>query len=173
MITMGIKQFQGTFFDRAKVQNAADRAAVRNLSRAGAFVRTRARSLLRYRDKPSAEGKPPSIHKTMVREKKVRSGLNAGDYSKQAVSPLREFLFFGYDSSTRSEVVGPAKINQTGSDTVLSALEYGGTSRVIRGRKRREKRWVMATIKAHPTMQPALAAEVPRLAPLWANSIAA
>jgi hypothetical protein len=50
------------FFDRKAVIDAAGRPQAANLSKAGAFVRTAARSSLRRRKAVSAAGSPPSVH---------------------------------------------------------------------------------------------------------------
>lgn len=129
------------FFDKKKVLLAVGKARVQALSKAGAFVRTRARSSIRKRKKVSAPGKPPSSHK----------GL------------LKQFLFFAYDEGSKSVVIGPARIR---NNRAPEALEYGGTATVFSHGKR-----VPARIRARPFMHPALAAEAPNFAGLWANSV--
>src|SRR5262245_52774098 len=94
------------FFDRKAVMNALDRGARRALSRAGAFIRTAARSSIRSRRTSSKPGAPPHSH----------TGL------------LKRFLFFSYDSAQRSVVVGPAKLNRgSGAPKVL---EHGGRATI-------------------------------------------
>jgi len=135
------------FFDRKKVIRAADRANRRNLSKAGAFVRTTAKHSIRKRRAASAPGSPPSSH----------TGL------------LRRFIFFGYERSRQTVVVGPMRLNQK-AGTAPAALEHGGTSLVVEGtRRRRRKRRVR--IRARPYMGPALAKEAPKFPKLWKNSI--
>jgi len=136
-----------TFFDRRKVIRAADRANRRNLSKAGAFIRTAARHSIRKRKGASPPGSPPSSH----------TGL------------LRRFIFFGYERSRQTVVVGPMRLNQK-AGAAPAALEHGGTSVVVEGtRRRRRKRPVR--IRARPYMGPALAKEAPKFPKLWANSI--
>ncbi len=49
------------FFDSDRVKRAAGAAARRNLSKAGAFVRTAARSSIRKRKAISAPGQPSNV----------------------------------------------------------------------------------------------------------------
>ena len=136
-----------TFFDRKAVRSAVNRTTRRVLSRFGAFVRRGAKSSIRKRKRTSAPGEPPSSH----------TGL------------LRRFIFFGYDRSRRSVVIGPQRLNQKIGDAPR-ALEHGGTSTVIEWlRGKRKKRHVK--IKARPYMGPAFEQENPKLAAMWAGSI--
>lgn len=146
-MTPKFKAFKGMFFDRAKVINAVDQATRKVLSKFGAFVRTAAKSSIRTRKKAvSAPGQPP--------------------FSKTGL--LKKFLFFGFDPSTRSVVIGPAKLN-TGSDAP-EVLEHGGSTTVFsrRNGKRITKR---VRIERRPYMQPALEKEKSKLGPLWLNSV--
>ena len=90
------------FFDRDAVLKRLDRSEARLLSRAGAFVRTRARRSIRKRKRISAPGKPPSSH--------------TGFYKKS--------ILFGYDKKKRSVVIGPSA--NFGGSKVPSLLEFGG-----------------------------------------------
>jgi hypothetical protein len=146
MIRMVTKQM---FFDRKAVTSRLDRATRKVLSRFGAFVRTSARHSIRKRKRVSAPGEPPSSH----------TGL------------LRRFIFFGYDRDRRSVVIGPQRLNQKVGDAP-HALEYGGTSTVVEGlRRRRRKRRIK--IAARPYMGPAFEREKPKLPAMWANSVKA
>lgn len=102
MITLqkDVKRF---FFDRKAVVDAMGRATVRALSKAGAFVRTRAKSSMWRRKAVSSPGQPPSAH----------TGL------------LRDRLFFAYDPANRTVVVGPERIGSAGPPGLL---EFGGSS---------------------------------------------
>lgn len=101
------------FFDRPAVQNAIDKETRRAISKSLAYVRTRQRSLLRRRKKPSAPGSPPSVH------------------SRDPVATLKKILF-AYNAATKSGVVGPIKLNQRqrlragGVATVSQLMEFGG-----------------------------------------------
>ena len=138
---------KGMFFDRAKVCRRVDTATRRVLSRFGAFVRRGAKSSIRTRKRASAPGQPPSSH----------TGL------------LRRFIFFGYDPTRQSVVIGPQRLSQKTTDAP-HALEYGGTSTVIEGlRRRRRKRRVR--IAARPYMGPAFEQERPKLPAMWRDSV--
>ena len=153
---------KGNFFDRQKVENAVERASMQALSRAGAFIRTAARSSLKYGRKPSPPGYPPTVHKTLARVKTSRKG----ERKTQSVSPLRDFLFFSYDRSSRSVVVGPVLLNGVGGSKTLSALEYGGSSVIANNGKQ-----VTVTIRPRPFMRPALASALRDLADKWRGQV--
>lgn len=146
-MTPKFKAFKGMFFDRAKVINAVDQATRKVLSKFGAFVRTAAKSSIRTRKKAvSAPGQPP--------------------FSKTGL--LKKFLFFGFDPSTRSVVIGPAKLNS--GTNAPEVLEYGGTTTItdrVKGKKIQRR----VRIEARPYMGPAYVKEKPKLSPLWANSV--
>lgn len=135
------------FFDTDRVKRAAGAAARRNLSKAGAFVRTAARSSIRKRKAVSVPDQPPSSH----------TGL------------LRKFIFFGYDAARKTIVVGPMRLNQK-VGAAPEALEHGGTSTVVIGRRgKRRKRGIR--VKPRPYMGPAMQKEAPKFAGLWSNSV--
>lgn len=156
MITLGFKAAKSGFFDRDKVIAKLSRDARKALSKLGAFVRRRAQTSLRYRQGVSSPGSPPSAHRTVLRANAKR--LTG---KPQLVSPLREFLFFSYDDSSRSVVIGPARLNGKVGDAPRS-LEYGGTSVVMASGKTRS-----VGIKARPFMRPALAVELPNVPRVW------
>lgn len=149
------------FFDSAAVLKAVAVAERRVLSRFGAFVRTRARTSLKY---PSAKaaaggppasrpGRPPLVHRTVLRRKANRK---TGAVTPTRVSPLREFLYFAFDPARRAVVVGPAKVGGV-SGKAPKTLEFGGHTP---GRFPKPQ-------AARPFMGPALAAERPRFAQLF------
>jgi len=147
VIDVGLQQAKRLFFDRPAVTRAVGRAERRILSKFGAFVRQTARNSIRTRRAPSSPGEPPSSH----------TGL------------LKRFIFFLYDRARHSVIVGPVRLNQKVGEAP-AALEFGGRSRVVAGRrKRRLLRTV--TIRPRPYMRPALARERPKLPALWADSV--
>lgn len=103
---MDISSATKFFFDREKVQNALDKGTARVLSKFGAFVRTRAQRSLRTRKQASAPGSPPSSHE----------------------GSLKKFLFFTYEPTAKTVVIGPV-LRRTvfGSKTVPQLMEEGGT----------------------------------------------
>lgn len=147
MIDLRIKQL---FFDRAKIVDALDRATRQALTRAGAFIRQRAKTSIRPRKGSAPPGQPPHAH----------TGL------------LRKFILFGYDRDARAVVVGPAKLNR--STEAPHVLEFGGRATVESYRSRRgrvEKVRRRVTIDARPYMGPALEKERTHISKLWANSV--
>lgn len=181
-----------SFFDSKKVVaevSAKDRKAQ---SKMGAFVRRRAKSLLRYRKKPSPPGSPPSVHRT---DSFTRTTVNrkTGEAKTRGTSPLKELLFFAYDASTKSTVIGPAIFRR--SPALIEALEKGGeitatrAVKTVRGRKassraqaesfrrkvqdgsivlpKQARERVTIRVAKRPTMAPALAAELSKFAELY------
>ena len=130
------------FFTSKKVIEATDAATRQVLSRFGAFVRQRARTSIRKRKAISEPGNPPSSH----------TGL------------LRNGIFFGYDITSRSVVVGPVPLRGR-RPVAPPALEYGGTSSTPGTFSR------TFNVRARPYMRPALRKELPGLPRLWKNSV--
>ena len=148
MLKMGIRMTQQSFFSTAKIQRALDRATRRALSKFGAYVRRSARSSIRKRKRSALPGKPPSSH----------SGL------------LRRFIYFAYDMSHESVVIGPVLlhgslrggISPKAGTTVPELLEYGGLA---------ESRGRPVHYSAHPYMGPAFEKEIPKFPSLWRDSV--
>ena len=163
-MNLTIQAAKNSFFDRQKVMDAVSKAERARLSKAGAFVRQRAKTSIRYRERPSSPGSPPSAHRSVGRVHK-KSGKVV--HKRQLVSPLREFMFFAYDRVTRSVVIGPALLNGTVTRQALHALEHGGPSVVM---ERQGKRRAVV-VRPRPFMRPALAAEMAKLPELFRNSV--
>ncbi len=127
------------FFDRAAVQDALSQGRHAALSKIGAFVRQRARSLTGRRSKnSSAPGQAPKRH--------------AGQ--------LHDLIFFASDNSFQSVVIGPVLfrpspnvISINGGKTVPEVLEFGGDEVLLDPRTRQKKR---VTYAARPFMGPSL-----------------
>lgn len=190
---LSVESFKGNFFDAEAVLKKMDRATARVMSRFGAFVRRRAQTSIRYRLKPAPPGQPPSAHKTVMRPKTNR---RTGVTRMQPSSPLRDLIFFAYSAESQTVIVGPAIFAgsharlQPTRGTIPETLERGG---VLRGEGRtlfmaqaagrnsagrfvsKGKRAVRLrgniSIAARPFMGPALEAELPKLAPMYANSL--
>ena len=147
LIEMRVKHL---FFDRPKVKRAVDRAQRRALSKAGAFIRQRARTSMRKRRGSAPPGQPPHAHE----------------------GSLRRLLLFGYDRASDSVVVGPVGFRRGGAP---STLEFGGRATVTRRRTMRDGKRVIkskrARIEARPYMGPALKKELPNIPKAWANSV--
>ena len=140
MIHLNVKAL---FFDSQTVLEKVDAATRKVLSKFGAFVRTAVRHSIRKRKGVSAPGSPPSSH----------------------VGTLKRLIFFGYDLSARSVVIGPAPLGSTVEAPPL--LEYGGTA----SRTDRKGRHVLARYAARPYMAPAFEKEKSKLPAMWANSV--
>lgn len=104
------------FFDRQAVIDAIGRGNVKTLGRAGAFIQRRAKSSIRKRKRASRPGEPPSSH----------------------VGTLRNLIYFGFDTGTRSVVIGPTPVGAIGR--VPPTLEYGGPSVVRKNPRRRQRK---------------------------------
>lgn len=127
-------QFKKMFFDSKEVVAKTDKATRSVLSKIGAFIRRDAKSSIRpggKKHKSSLAGQPP----------RSQTGL------------LKKFIFFGFDTSSQSVVVGPAKLNGVKGKDAPHTLEYGGS------------------IAARPYMTPALNKNLSKLPEMWANSI--
>jgi len=149
-----IIQFKKMFFDSKEVIAATDKAARNVLSKIGAFIRREAKSSIKpggRKHKTSLPGEPP----------RSQTGL------------LKRFIFFGYDKSTQSVVVGPAKLGGVKGKDAPHTLEYGGSteSSSFYANKNSARPTQRVTIAARPFMNPALNKNLPKLPAMWANSI--
>ena len=142
---------KGMFFDSPKVKRAMDKATHQALSKAGAFVRTAAKSSIRSRKKISAPGNPPSSHE----------------------GTLKRLIFFSYDSVARSVVIGPTV---HGKGEAPNLLEFGGS--VVRTvsppaffKSKGKPRRVKMTYRPRPFMGPAMEKELSDLPKRWRNSL--
>lgn len=168
-MTLDVKGFRASFFDRDAVMNATSRAERQVLSKFGAFVWKRAKTSIRQSKKKTSEpGKPP-IGKTRK---------------------LRRFIFFAYDKEEKSVVIGPARLSGTVDPGAPARLEFGGSlvgngrtifvtnkvgrdksGRFVSGGKTRIVLRGTVNYKKRPYMGPALKAERPKLPGLWRNTI--
>ena len=175
---LSFDRFKSGFFDAAGILDAADRMTQRALSKWGAFVRTSARTSLKYGKTSSSPGSPPTVHKTIRRVKTNKKGAS----KVQSVSPLREFLFFAKDERF-GVVVGPALFRsrardaaQADSGTTPRVLEEGGTVTFPRRTGKGGGRYggpFQARVAARPFMLPAAERELtnPKLRELFANQL--
>jgi hypothetical protein len=146
-VTFGftVDEFKGVFFDRAKVEKAVDGTERQQLSKGGAFIMRDARQSIRSSKKSAAPGQPPRSHK--------------GDFKRN--------IFFGYDSGTRSVVIGAARFARSGGNLVPQLMEDGGNGVVRRRRGRPAK----AKFAPHPYMGPALDKNREKLPSLFVDSV--
>lgn len=138
------------FFDRKRVIDAfgaKGQAAMKKLSRIGAFVRQTARTSMRpggKKGKTSPPGTPPRTH----------------------VGTLKKLLYFAYDQSAHSVVIGPQLFKKGG---VPGLLEFGGSVR----RKVGKGRFKTLRYRGNPYMAPALQKEIAKgtMPKVWAASV--
>lgn len=177
MIGLRLDQAKSLFFDAPAVQRAVDAGTRRVLSRFGSFVRTKARDLTGKTgrmvrvaemgdEERAAYRKSVAIAKRTGRPvpKRRRVPSRPGEPPRKVTGRLRQFLFFTFDPDRRSVVVGPARLSGTADANSPATLEYGGTAKV--GRRQRSVR-----VEARPFMDPALAAELPKMPGLWRDAI--
>lgn len=170
------------FFDRPKVIASLKKAKRKALSKAGAFVRRRARSSMRRRKSASPAGSPPSAHSN-------------GNSLKT--------ILFAFQPQSESTIVGPVQFNQVNftiesvASTVPGLHERGETAIIheyryqpIEGESdvqwrrvdgsnrygpregyRLQTRRRTARYPKRPFMRPALEAEAPNFPELFKNSI--
>jgi hypothetical protein len=101
-VHLTVKEFKEGFFDRITVYDRSLEYTMKKLSRQGAIVMTIARRSMRRKLGPSLPGNPPNAH----------LGL------------MRDLLFFAFDRSSFSVVVGPAVI--AGGGVAPGLHEEGG-----------------------------------------------
>jgi hypothetical protein len=138
-------RIKSMFFDRPKVVRAVNRSKRKVLSKAGAFIRTSARTSIRPRKGTSRPGNPPFSHE----------------------GSLRRLILFGYDAGSDSVVVGSVGFKRS---TAPNALEFGGKATVFR-RVRGQLVRQQVPIATRPYMTPALKREQHRLPALWRHSV--
>lgn len=182
MMGLRVKDAQQGFFDRRAVLDAVGKSRAKVLSRGGAYIRRTARSSMR----PAPASRLKKIRALLAARNQTRNPIERqrldleiqvqrrlasaapGKPPRTVLGLLKKFLYFAWDSSSRSVVIGPARLNGRSADDIPSVLESGGTTQVTRGRGR-----VVRTVRIapHPYMGPALIKEIPKLPGLWADSV--
>jgi hypothetical protein len=158
------KNFRANFFRPELILAKADRARRRALSKAGAFVRQRAKTSIRKA--PMADAETGAILRG--RRKKGRAMRPAiskpGDPPYSHEGSLKRLIFFAYDERRDSVVIGPA-VFKNGEAPRL--LEHGGAAR------RRGADGNLRTVhyRPRPYMAPALRAELPKFRELLRGMI--
>jgi hypothetical protein len=163
VIGLEFKEALGGFFDREKVIKAVGIADKKVLSAQGQEVQYQAKGMLWPAKGPSSPGNPPHMHMGLI----------------------KKLLYFSYDFSSKSVVIGPAIIDRpTGAP---STLEYGGDAKMqdIVWKTKSGNEWkgwnqgprtlhkIIRTIHIlpRPYMKPALVKAGPKLAKLWQDSV--
>ena len=162
---------KGFFFDRLRVVAAADRTTLRYMNRAGSFVRiTSQRSMRKARRMKLAEMPPDMRRLWHIRREMAKrtgepmprlplAGSKPGEAPRVRVGLLKQHIYYAYDPSSRSVVIGPVGFR---GSRVPSVLEYGGQTA--------GSTVPTVTIKPRPYMAPALAKVSPLLAGFWAEA---
>ena len=150
MFKIDIKTAQTMFFDRPAARRNIDTRTRQVLSWFGAHVRrTAQRSIRRRRGARGARG--------------ARGTSKPGRPPVSHTGLLKKFLWFGYDATRRSVVIGPVRLPRRGrSGKAPATLEYGGTVTLPDGRK--------ANIEPRPYMGPAFRTGLTRLPYFWNNA---
>ena len=123
-----------TFFDRDRVRTALDRRTWKFFSKFGAYTRSDAKKSMRKSVHAAPPYQPPAVHE----------------------GSLKKHLYFGFDKTNRSVVIGPAKLSRRGphggrellegpswnqmSGEVPNVLEYGGNRQIIYNPRRKKRR---------------------------------
>ncbi len=159
-----------SFFDRDVVTRAMSREQKTVLSKFGAYVRQRAKSSIRKaRQKSMSELTPDELLVYRIaaasakrhgrpRPKRPLASSKPGEPPRSVLGYLKKFIYFAYDASAGSVVVGPALFGGAKGDAPKT-LEEGGTVVIYGGRA--------VTIKPRPYMRPAFQAELPGLPQIW------
>lgn len=166
MFGVKLEAFKAGFFDRDKVIAAMNRKTRKVLSKFGSYVWKRARTSIKKAPKVNAEtgvrlGRGRRRKDVPVRDAVSRPGDPPFGHGDQL---LRKNIFFAYDDSAKSVIIGPAKLNKPGS--APSALEYGGLSQA----QLRSGAVLQIKIEPRPFMGPAFLEEQKSSLPkLWAD----
>lgn len=176
-------------FNSKKVTNAMEKATIRNLFKAGSFLRTISRNSLRKRAKSSKPGQPPTYRTSIklfilkisdkngnrdieVQEKDFKRFKRQGkdvEIRNKAVKrggALRKSISFIVNKAKQNVIVG----SSFSVSTKIGGLhERGGISRVGFGKR------ILARYPARPFMLPALkkAAASDKLSSFWKNTLQA
>lgn len=131
-IGFSFQQFKANFFNTPAMEKLLAPGERKAAGKMGGYVRRAARNSLKYSDGPAAANRPPNVHQFFTRHKANRK---TGQVAAQPVSPLRELLFYAWDQTSKSTVVGPVLFagsakKHTSAATVPSVLEKGGVVRV-------------------------------------------
>lgn len=156
------------FFDSPSVIKRIEAKERRVLSKAGAFIRTRARSSIRRKKRPT-KGKRRG-------RRQYRSAPGKPPFSWQ--QPGLKDIIFVVDPRTKSVSIGPIPFNGGSMKDIPGTLEQGGPTEIRESRyKDRDMPWQPGTwkqgdverrtrkanIKERPFMGPARDAELPKI----------
>ena len=150
-----MRMAKASFFDRKAVTSRLERQERGLLSKAGAFVRTKARSLIRRIKRPARPGEPPR--------------------ARFRGQPSLKTILFVYEPRNHGVVIGPVKF---GSMDAPRKQEFGAflpKPAFVRSAKKRSGRKSelikIKRIAKHPFMGPALEDVQDRIPKLWRGSV--
>ncbi len=166
----------GMFFDR--VFTKVERQQVRNLEKLAAWIRLVA--IRSIKDSP----KRASTRAKFIQGTRGEIYSQPGQPPLNKIGLLRQFIYYGYDTTTKSIVVGPQRLNK--GSGAPAALEHGGAMMVrVNGSRWRQKSgglWVRnpanvrmekRAMQARPFMRPALekSKQQKKFEEFWRNSL--
>ena len=191
MLGMSIAAAKQNFFDKRRINSAVGNTTEKVLLKAGAFIRRSAQTSMRKAPQKSvAELTPAELANYRSAYDDWKAGKSAGKSTPKPKRPLknappgkppywvtkllRDHIYFAHEKFRNTTVVGPAKLNNTVSQTTPEALEKGGRSNSVRWEKIRGK-WVkirrIVIVRRHPYMAPALETNLNKIAPLFKNKV--
>ena len=143
------------FFDKKKIERDQNRKQGRFLARFGAIVRRGVKTLLRKKGGKSNQSSKP------------------GEPPRQQTGLLRRSIFFAYQRSQKSVVIGPVVLSGASNGKVPESLEEGGSivlrefnpSTKTRSGKKQTKR-----IAPRPYMGPEFADQKKRISSIWRDA---
>jgi hypothetical protein len=159
-------KLSGGAIDAAVVASYVRGKSESALKRFGAFVRRRMQTSIRYRNKKSRPGQPPSARRGN-RFTRLKTNKKTGASTRQAVSPLRELIAFAVSGDGMTVIVGPMifRASAVGGGTVPPLLEEGGSGTFLDEGVRKTGRW-----QPRPFAGPAFRAELPRAPKLFGRT---
>jgi len=166
------------FFDSSQLEGRLSRATKNTLSKFGAYVRRAARSSMRPARRQQLREMTSEERERHNRQKKANKAAGRNPPKRRWASSkpdepprvhigdLKKYLFFSYDLSRESVIVGPVPRSGAEPD-IPRRLESGGRTVSSFGRNRGKS----INVAPRPYMQPALDKELPKLEPLWRDRI--
>lgn len=145
--------FKMTFVEyKANFFSEVDTGLKRDLSRLGAYCKTVARNSIKTATKLTKKQRSNATWRTRSSTGRIEPYSQPGNPPLSKTGLLKKFIFFAWDDSSKSAVIGPAKFKK---GDVPAVLEYGGSVPVT-VTSGKTKRLVNVHIAARPYMGPAL-----------------
>lgn len=169
-----------TFFDRAAVMNAVNKAKMKALRHGGGLVRKIARNSMDKRAAAARPGQPPSAHiasqfglkNILFAYDKSRDSVVVGPIAFGAKTHVPPGMEFGLTfTQPKTVVIESRQKTGKGAGTVYGARAAGKGKKQQDVRRRIIRKGESVNIEARPFMLPALEAAAPELPAEWQNSI--